>query len=77
MEDTIRKALQSGLTVTDFEAIITYPDTETQIPSHYSFTYTINGTVTIAEAKAAGVSMPVYSSHWLYKYMIDRDGDGM
>lgn len=36
-----------------------------------------NGTVTIAEAKAAGFSMPIYSTDWLYKYMIDRDGDGM
>jgi len=26
-------------------AIITYPDTTTQIPSHYSYTYTINGNV--------------------------------
>lgn len=36
-----------------------------------------NGQVTIKEAKAAGFSMPIYSSHWLYKYMDDRDGDGM
>lgn len=36
-----------------------------------------NGTVTIAEAKAAGFAMPIYSDHWLYPYMIDRDGDGM
>lgn len=36
-----------------------------------------NGKVTIAEAKAAGYSMPIYSDHWLYKYMDDRDGDGM
>ncbi|MFV0464577.1 MAG: DNA/RNA non-specific endonuclease [Lachnospiraceae bacterium] len=36
-----------------------------------------NGQVTITEAKAAGFSMPIYSSHWLYKYMDDRDGDGM
>jgi hypothetical protein len=35
-----------------------------------------NGQVTIKEAKAAGFSMPIYSSHWLYKYMDDRDGDG-
>lgn len=35
-----------------------------------------NGKVTIAEAKAAGYSMPIYSDHWLYKYMDDRDGDG-
>ena len=27
----------------DFVAVITYPDTETQIPSHYSYTYKING----------------------------------
>ncbi len=36
-----------------------------------------NGKVTIAEAKAAGYSMPVYDDHWLYKYMDDRDHDGM
>lgn len=36
-----------------------------------------NGKVTIKEAKAAGYAMPIYSSHWLYKYMDDRDGDGM
>lgn len=41
MEDAIRKA--GGCT--DFEAIITYPDTKTQIPSHYSFTYTLKGKV--------------------------------
>lgn len=39
MEDAIRKA--GG--ATDFEAIITYPDTETQIPSSYQYTYTIQG----------------------------------
>ncbi len=36
-----------------------------------------NGKVTIAEAKSAGFSMPIRSNHWLYKYMDDRDGDGM
>lgn len=36
-----------------------------------------NGKVTIAEAKAAGYKMPIYSDHWLYKYMDDRDGDGI
>ena len=35
-----------------------------------------NGKVTIAEAKAAGFIMPIYSDFWLYKYMDDRDGDG-
>jgi hypothetical protein len=36
-----------------------------------------NGKVTIAEAKSAGYKMPIYSDHWLYQYMDDRDGDGM
>ncbi|WP_273130033.1 DNA/RNA non-specific endonuclease [Bacillus weihaiensis] len=39
MEDAIRKA--GG--ATNFEAIITYPDTETQIPSSYKYTYTLMG----------------------------------
>ena len=41
MEDAIRKA--GG--ATDFVAIITYPNTTTQIPSHYSYTYTIKGNI--------------------------------
>ena len=115
----------------NFVATITYPDSNTQIPSHYHFEYVLmgnkvvedfdninpdevnaaintqtvvaeatttpvteaatineqndismidtngNGKVTIAEAKAAGYSMPIYSDHWLYKYMDDRDHDGM
>ena len=123
MENAIRKA--GG--ATNFEAIITYPNTQTQIPSSYQYTYTINGNtvtdsfenvnpdevneslgltgnkqsepqsvnpsttegdltsvdtngngiVTISEAKAAGYSMPITRDHWLYKYMIDRDNDGM
>ncbi|MGE6204655.1 DNA/RNA non-specific endonuclease [Guptibacillus hwajinpoensis] len=39
MEDAIRSAGEA----TDFEAIITYPDTEKQIPSSYEYTYTLNG----------------------------------
>ncbi len=39
MEDAIRSA--GG--ATNFEAIITYPNTETQIPSHYQYTYTLKG----------------------------------
>ena len=35
-----------------------------------------NGKVTIKEAKDAGYSMPIYSDHWLYKYMDDRDCEG-
>lgn len=123
MENEIRRA--GG--ATNFEAIITYPNTETQIPSSYQYTYTIkgnvitdsfenvnpdevneslgltgnnesesksegsstkegelssvdtngNGIVTIAEAKAAGFSMPITREHWLYQYMQDRDNDGM
>lgn len=109
----------------NFFATITYPNTETQIPSRYRYEYTLkgeeivdefdnvdpdevnssitqkeqtnvatdkstnddeelskvdtngNGKVTIAEAKAAGYSMPIYSDHWLYRYMDDRDGDGV
>ena len=123
MERVIRDAGRA----TSFEAIITYPNTETQIPSSYQYTYMINGNqivdkfdnvnpdevneslgltkseptpshepsssnkdgdlssvdtngngqVTIKEAKAAGFSMPITSDHWLYKFMDDRDGDGM
>ncbi|MCM3034287.1 DNA/RNA non-specific endonuclease [Niallia sp. MER 6] len=39
MEDAIRSA--GG--ATNFEAIITYPDTKTQIPSSYQYTYTLMG----------------------------------
>jgi hypothetical protein len=109
-----------------FIAAITYPDTTTQIPSHYHYEYILNGEnvvddfdnvnsdeinnkiiqqenestvseevntngdndlsavdvngngkVTISEAKDAGYKMPIYSDHWLYPYMDDRDGDGM
>lgn len=45
MEKVIRQA--GGCT--DFEAIITYPNTETQIPSHYKYTYTIRGNVIVDE----------------------------
>jgi hypothetical protein len=39
MEELIRSA--GG--VTNFEAIITYPDAETQIPSSYQYTYILKG----------------------------------
>lgn len=41
----LEKAIRDAGGCTDFVAIITYPNTTTQIPSHYSFTYTINGNV--------------------------------
>ncbi|CAM5213611.1 DNA/RNA non-specific endonuclease OS=Ureibacillus acetophenoni OX=614649 GN=SAMN05877842_1177 PE=4 SV=1 [Ureibacillus acetophenoni] len=43
MEDAIRKA--GG--ATNFEAIITYPNTKTQIPSSYQYTYTLKGKVIV------------------------------
>lgn len=43
MEDNIRRA--GG--ATDFEAIITYPNVETHIPSHYQYTYTIQGNTVV------------------------------
>ena len=121
----MEKVIRDAGGCTDFEAIITYPNTTTQIPSHYHYTYTLKGNVvtddfdnvnpdkvnktmseqpqskttpstpsneshdissidkngdgkvTIAEAKSAGFKMPITKSHWLYKYMDDRDGDGM
>lgn len=41
----MEKAIRDAGGCTNFEAIITYPDTNTQIPSHYHYTYTINGNV--------------------------------
>ncbi|MBS4196626.1 DNA/RNA non-specific endonuclease [Lederbergia citri] len=45
MEKVIRQA--GG--ATNFEAIITYPNTETQIPSHYKYTYTLKGNKIVDE----------------------------
>ncbi|SIT84399.1 DNA/RNA non-specific endonuclease [Edaphobacillus lindanitolerans] len=45
MEDAIRKA--GG--ATNFEAIITYPNTETQIPSSYKYSYTLKGNKIVDE----------------------------
>lgn len=41
----MEKAIRDAGGCTDFVAIITYPNTTTQIPSHYSYTYKINGNV--------------------------------
>lgn len=43
MEKVLRDALREGLKVTDFVAEIHYPDTETQIPDHYTYHYKIDG----------------------------------
>ncbi|MCR3957029.1 MAG: stalk domain-containing protein, partial [Gudongella sp.] len=45
MEKTIREA--GG--ATDFEAVITYPSVNTQIPSHYRYTYTVWGSEIVDE----------------------------
>lgn len=125
----LEKVIRDAGGCEDFVAVITYPDNDTHIPSHYHYEYVLlgekivddfdnvnpdeinaslnedmtqtsaktseegnafdeereltkidkngNGKVTIAEAKAAGYKMPIYSDHWLYKYMDDRDGNGM
>lgn len=126
----MEKVIRDAGGCTDFVAVIQYPNTQTQIPNHYKFTYKIqgrsvtdefdnvnpdevnknlgkttsasstpptppanatvssnediskvdtnhNGIVTIAEAKAAGFKMPITRDSWLYKYMDDRDGDGL
>ena len=39
----MEKAIREAGGATDFVAIITYPNTTTQIPSHYSYTYNLNG----------------------------------
>ena len=41
----MEKVIRDAGGCTDFVAIITYPDTKTQIPSHYSYTYTLKGNV--------------------------------
>ncbi len=41
----MEKVIRDAGGCTDFEAIITYPNTTTQIPSHYSYTYTVKGNV--------------------------------
>ena len=41
----MEKAIRDAGGCTDFVAIISYPDTSTQIPSHYSYTYTLMGNV--------------------------------
>lgn len=39
----MEKAIRDAGGCTDFVAVITYPDENTQIPSHYNYEYTIDG----------------------------------
>ena len=41
----MEKVIRDAGGCTDFTAVITYPDDKTQIPSHYSYTYTLKGNV--------------------------------
>ena len=41
----MEKVIRDAGGCTDFTALITYPKTSTQIPSHYSYTYTLKGNV--------------------------------
>ncbi len=41
----MEKSIRDAGGATNFVAIITYPNTTTQIPSHYSYTYTLNGNI--------------------------------
>ena len=59
------------------ETVVEEAPVETEVNDVTTVDTNGNGQVTIQEAKDAGFSMPIYSDHWLYPYMIDRDGDGM
>jgi hypothetical protein len=43
----MEKSIRDAGGATDFEAIITYPNTETQIPSSYQYTYTLGGNIIV------------------------------
>ncbi|MGO3170685.1 MAG: DNA/RNA non-specific endonuclease [Bavariicoccus seileri] len=45
----MEKVIRDAGGASNFEAIITYPDTTTQIPSHYKYTYTVMGNVVVDE----------------------------
>lgn len=47
----MEKVIRDAGGCSDFEAIITYPNTETQIPSKYKYTYTLMGNVIVDEFK--------------------------
>ena len=43
----MEKVIRDAGGATNFEAVITYPNTETQIPSSYKYTYTLRGNVIV------------------------------
>ena len=45
----MEKVIRDAGGCTDFEAVITYPDTKTQTPSRYRYTYTLRGNVIVDE----------------------------
>jgi hypothetical protein len=70
LEEEIRKA--GGCT--NFSVIITYPDTNTQIPSHYSYTYTIDGkkiTKEIDNVNPNSSTEPINKDKILQEFIMD------
>ena len=64
----MEKVIRDAGGCSDFEAIITYPDTTTQIPNHYKYTYTILGSSPApapAPEQPAQTSTPVEGSVWI------------
>ena len=43
----MEKGIRDAGGCTDFEAIITYPDTKSQIPGHYQYTYNLRGNIIV------------------------------
>lgn len=71
----MEKVIRDAGGCTDFEAIITYPDTQTQIPSHYHYTYTINGNVITEDFDNVNPeNTPAAGSRDISS--IDKNGDG-
>lgn len=82
----MEKVIRDAGGCTNFEAIITYPDTSTQIPSHYHYTYTLGGNVIVEDFDNVNpdeVNRPVTDKGRKFDRTgsrditsIDRNGDG-
>jgi hypothetical protein len=73
----MEKVIRDAGGCTDFEAIIIYPDTTTQVPSRYRYTYKINGNTIIDEFDNVNpdeVNKHLYEPHDITS--IDKNGDG-